>query len=717
MKKIVLQSIAMAVLFVGCAKDEVGTPEMIVTDAPEMITAAFEPMTKVHLNGLNAVWNTNDAISVYAKTNAQNRYVLREFKEGTGNKIASFKFDMTYNEATTVLDKNYAIFPSREADNTASNEGVLTTAIVHNQTYDKGRHLMNAPMVAVSDDYEFEFNNVASIIRFNVKKSADFTEKCVLNSIQLNSKSAELCGVVTIDTRKETWAAVVSSRGNHTTMLKGSSESGINTELTTVSQAFCLVIPAGKYPANDLTITLTYNTSESKAIVYPSELVVGANKVQDINCTLKPAAQSGIVVTTGGIFEFNGHPHLTLHTASVTGGVSGSQDGVTVEEMGVLYKRNGSEADLVYGKVPENPSTNDLKMIAATEVSETSVIKMTDLVGSGDGATRYAYRYYARLSNGDVKYGATKEFKTDVPGFVQVKAGSFTMGANSGQHGYHKDRRTAPAHTVVLSKDFEISKYEVTIVEFLEFLNDYEGITIGSNNSSYVQAKHNGVIVYNGAANKTEGSEESFSLKYENGNWSTPTRKKFPMERVSWYGAVQYCKWLTEKKNDGYEYRLPTEAEWEYAARGGNQSRNYKYSGSNTLAEVGAWKSGKSGWHSIQRGGEFYPNELGIYDMSGNLWEFVSDRGDENWTPSNVASLAEPQGYFAWCGTSITDPAGPTGQDGTFTGDTIYHIQKGGCANDGESNAGFCPGYRQNNRKDDTFTHACGGFRIVRVKK
>ena len=153
---------------------------------------------------------------------------------------------------------------------------------------------------------------------------------------------------------------------------------------------------------------------------------------------------------------------------------------------------------------------------------------------------------------------------------------------------------------------------------------------------------------------------------------------------------------------------------------GGNNSPEYKYSGSDKLDEVGVPKNNSNASPQLTTAvlGYKYPNELGIYDMSGNLWEIVSDRSDYNWLDGSGVAAS----YFAFCHAkgTFTNPQGPdaadTGDGYTFDSDKYYCIRKGGSVNDGSGGANFCPHYRRIDSVEMTTHRNDTGFRIVRVK-
>ena len=122
-------------------------------------------------------------------------------------------------------------------------------------------------------------------------------------------------------------------------------------------------------------------------------------------------------------------------------------------------------------------------------------------------------------------------------------------------------------------------------------------------------------------------------------NPSAHVGAKFPVEKVTWTNAYNFAKKLSELT--GKSFDLPTEAQWEFAAKGGNLSNGYTYSGSNTVGNV-AWYSGNSG-DATHEVATKQPNELGIYDMSGNVMEWCADYYEEQYPNTSLVQI-DPTG-------------------------------------------------------------------------
>ena len=200
----------------------------------------------------------------------------------------------------------------------------------------------------------------------------------------------------------------------------------------------------------------------------------------------------------------------------------------------------------------------------------------------------------------------------------------------------------AKQHRVRITKPFYLGQFEVTVGQFRKFVNDTDYKT---------EAESDGKGGY--GFDLTDGTGEQ-DPKYNWRNPGFPQEDDHPVVNVSWNDATQFCQWLSRK--EGKTYRLPTEAEWEYACRAGETTRYSYGSDPEGLAAVGnvadATGTKKFGWKNAIRSddghlttsavGSFRENSWGLYDMHGNVWEWCQD-----W-------------YGDYPSGTVSDPTGPT---------------------------------------------------------
>jgi formylglycine-generating enzyme required for sulfatase activity len=174
------------------------------------------------------------------------------------------------------------------------------------------------------------------------------------------------------------------------------------------------------------------------------------------------------------------------------------------------------------------------------------------------------------------------------------------------------------------------------IEKLLEFVK-VKGGTFTMGDAAIDDAKPHKVKLRSFYMQKTEVTQELWEAVMGSNPSYFKACPNCPVEQVSWDDIQQFISKLNAKT--GKTYRLPTEAEWEYAARGGIKSKGYRYAGSNEIEAV-AWYVGNSDkTHPV---GQKKPNELGIYDMTGNVWEWCSDWYGESYYNSSPGN--KPQG-------------------------------------------------------------------------
>jgi formylglycine-generating enzyme required for sulfatase activity len=271
-------------------------------------------------------------------------------------------------------------------------------------------------------------------------------------------------------------------------------------------------------------------------------------------------------------------------------------------------------------------------------------------------------------------------------GFVRINGGSFTMGSPTSE----QERETDEIQHQVTVSSFYMGKYTVTVGEFRGFVN---------------------ATGYKTEAEK-DGGGSIWTGKWErkaDANWKNPyfsQEDNHPVVLISWNDAVQYCNWLSgqEKLTPAYTidgsnvtwnknangYRLPTEAEWEYACRAGTKT---PFSTGNNITTSQANYSGIYPYYNNAKGeyrrkttpvGSFTPNGWGLYDMHGNVWEWCWDL------------------YSSYASGPQTDPAG--GSSGSV------RVRRGGGWND----VGGCVRSAFRNYSAPTVRLPDLGFRLVR---
>ena len=289
---------------------------------------------------------------------------------------------------------------------------------------------------------------------------------------------------------------------------------------------------------------------------------------------------------------------------------------------------------------------------------------------------QYEYQVTINLGSVEVKRVSAMDWQVDdaetvayqAPEleFVDIPAGTFTMGSGDTEPGI--ELSTYPAHEVTLSRDFQISKYEITVAQYLEFLKavnaHMEYIFFYDPNNLNVR------WIYN----------DNFFIK-NNGEWEvSPGKENLPMNYVTWHGARAYAQWAGGD--------LPTEAQWEYAARAGSKADYFFLEDHETLAgretelEEYAWYDGNTGLQ-VKEIGLLKPNPWGLYDIYGNVEEICLDE-------ARIYSI-----------NTIVDPGQITGLGSAFRGGSSLF-----------SKDGVNSTFRRSN--DLNFFSSHVGFRIIK---
>lgn len=389
-----------------------------------------------------------------------------------------------------------------------------------------------------------------------------------------------------------------------------------------------------------------------------------SNLSQNTKYYVRPYFITSQGITFGETIEFS-----TLNFVRSANAFPGYQAAYLMGEVVMDAGSATSERGICWGTTNEPTLENGHYKVEGKGVGSFNL-----LIGGLTKGTTYFMRAYAKNDDGTF-YGLPVQFTTKsgniMPGaylsdMLLVEKGTFSMGEPNTMtvsslitaNTFGKE----PVHQVEFSKNFYMNKYEITNDQICAFLNVFQSTS----------ARYNNLALYNSSgrtfAFNVSGSLPNLVYVPVNGCGRKPAAN------ITWACAYEYCRWLSAEL--GVTVRIPTEAEWEYAARGGKNSQGYIYSGSNTRANVGVFTTTALGPKNV---GSLAPNELGIYDMSGNVFEYCLDYFDMDF-------------YLGQVGTTTVDPL-KTGaangskpiRGGSFRHETYQRVSaRGKCNNEAD---------------------------------
>ena len=272
--------------------------------------------------------------------------------------------------------------------------------------------------------------------------------------------------------------------------------------------------------------------------------------------------------------------------------------------------------------------------------------------------------------------------------FIFVKTGSFMMGSLD-------NANSQPVHEVKINYNFYMSKYEVTNKEYLKFLN-----------ANMKNFKDSWIEIQSGWSRSNIKKDTKYYVDKEFENQ--------PVVYVSWEGAKAYTKWLSDIS--GSSFRLPTESEWEYVARG-NTKTNFFFGDDENLLDSYSWSYTNSG-ASLHDVGLLKANNLGLHDMSGNAWEWCEDTYSGTYKNAKSDGSANLQGYVKVAKTAAsTNSWLKSGSNSEVKElETIVTDDK---VMRGVSFLNFSSSHMTHYREDDNYQSKSKnvGFRIVKIVK